>query len=137
MGKLLFIIIILAFIMPLNPAFAATPMKGGNLVLCVGDEPPGLDPTASASAAIDRVVYSNIMEGLIKVDRNGKFVPGLATNWQVSPDGRVYTFKLRQGVTFHNGEPFNAQTAKWNLERGAAEGSKNAHPELFRVIEKI
>ena len=112
MKKLLFIIFILAFIVTFNPAFAATPAKGGNLVLCVGDEPPGLDPTASASAAIDRVVYSNIMEGLIKVDRSGKFVPGLATNWEVSPDGKVYTFKLRQGVTFHNGEPFNAGVAK-------------------------
>jgi peptide/nickel transport system substrate-binding protein len=137
MRKLLFIILILAFILPFNPVFAATPVKGGSLVLCVGDEPPGLDPTASASAAIDRVVYANIMEGLIKVDRNGKFVPGLATNWKVSPDGKVYTFQLRQGVTFHNGEPFNAQVAKWNLERGAAEGTKNAHPEFFRIIEKI
>jgi spermidine/putrescine-binding protein len=60
------------------------------------------------------------MEGLVKVDRNGKFVPGLATQWNVSPDGKVYTFQLRQGVKFHNGESFNAQVAKWNLERGAA-----------------
>ena len=69
MRKLLFIIFILAFILPFNQSFAATPTKGGSLVLCVGDEPPGLDPTVSASAAIDRVVYANIMEGLIKVDR--------------------------------------------------------------------
>jgi peptide/nickel transport system substrate-binding protein len=103
----------------------------------VGDEPPGLDPTASASAAIDRVVYSNIFEGLVKVDRTGKLVPGLATGWEVSADGKVFTFKLRQAVAFHNGEPFNAQVAKWNLERGAAEGTKNAHPEFFRIIEKI
>jgi peptide/nickel transport system substrate-binding protein len=137
MRKLLFIIFILAFILPSNQAFAATPTKGGNLVLCVGDEPPGLDPTASASAAIDRVVYANIMEGLIKVDRNGKFVPGLATHWDVSADGKVYTFQLRRSVSFHNGEPFNAQVARWNLERGAAEATKNAHPEFFRVIEKI
>lgn len=115
----------------------AGPQRGGNLVLCVGDEPPGLDPTASASAAIDRVVYANIMEGLVKVDRNGTFVPGLATQWEVSADGKVYTFQLRQGVTFHNGESFNAQVAKWNLERGAAENTKNAHPEFFRIIEKI
>jgi len=115
----------------------AGPQKGGSLIICVGDEPPGLDPTASASAAIDRVVYANIMEGLVKVDRNGQFVPGLATKWDVSPDGKVYTFHLRKGVTFHNGEAFNAQVAKWNLERSAAEGTKNAHPEFFRVIEKI
>ncbi|MBE9542897.1 MAG: hypothetical protein IMF02_00270, partial [Proteobacteria bacterium] len=115
----------------------AAPLKGGSMIIAVGDEPPGLDPTASASAAIDRVVYANIMEGLIKVDRSGQFVPGLATNWNTSPDGKVYMFYLRKGVTFHNGEPFNAQVAKWNLERSAAEGTKNAHPEFFRVIEKI
>jgi peptide/nickel transport system substrate-binding protein len=113
------------------------PVSGGNLVICVGDEPPGLDPTASASAAIDRVVYSNIFEGLVKTDRNGKLVPGLAVKWDVSGDGKSYTFHLRKEVSFHNGEPFNAQVAKWNLERNAAEGTKNAHPEFFRIIEKI
>ncbi|RPJ10942.1 MAG: ABC transporter substrate-binding protein [Deltaproteobacteria bacterium] len=113
------------------------PSKGGNLTICVADEPPGLDPTASASAAIDRVVYANIYEGLIKVDRTGKYVPGLALTWDISTDGKVYNFQLRKGVTFHNGEPFNAAVAKWNIERGAAEGTKNAHPEFFRIIEKI
>jgi peptide/nickel transport system substrate-binding protein len=137
MKKVVFIILALALIVPAQWVSAEAPQKGGNLTLCVGDEPPGLDPTASASAAIDRVVYANIMEGLIKVDRNGQFVPGLAAKWDVSPDGKGYTFHLRNGVTFHNGEPFNAQVAKWNLERGAAEGTKNAHPEFFRVIEKI
>ncbi len=65
---------------------------------------PGLDPTSNTAAAIDRVVFSNIYEGLIKVDRNGQFIPGLATKWEVSPDGKIYTFNLRQGVKFHNGE---------------------------------
>ena len=109
MKKFLLISMVLALMVPVQGSLAAMPQKGGSLVLCVGDEPPGLDPTASASAAIDRVVYANIMEGLVKVDRNGGFVPGLATKWDVSPDGKVYTFHLRQGVTFHNGEAFNAQ----------------------------
>ena len=108
MKKFLLILLVLAIMAPIPGAWAATPQKGGSLIIAVGDEPPGLDPTASASAAIDRVVYSNIMEGLIKVDRNGQFVPGLATSWDVSPDGKVYTFHLRQGVTFHNGEALNS-----------------------------
>jgi peptide/nickel transport system substrate-binding protein len=115
----------------------AAPVKGGNLVVCQPAEPPGLDPTANTAAAIDRVVYANIYEGLVKVNRNGDFVPGLATAWTVSPDGKLYTFSLRKGVTFHNGEPFNAEVARWNLERNAAETTKNAHPEFFRGIEKI
>jgi ABC-type transport system substrate-binding protein len=137
MKRALVIGLMVLWLAPLAWPAGEIPKKGGSLILCVGDEPPGLDPTASASAAIDRVVYSNIFEGLVKTDRNGKLVPGLAAKWDVSADGKVYTFQLRKGVSFHNGEPFNAQVAKWNLERGGAEGTKNAHPEFFRAIEKI
>ena len=137
MKKALLLGLMIALMAPAAWAAGETPKKGGNLTICVADEPPGLDPTASASAAIDRVVYANIFEGLAKVDRTGKYVPGLALRWDTSTDGKVYTFQLRKGVTFHNGEPFNAAVAKWNIERGAAEGTKNAHPEFFRIIEKI
>jgi peptide/nickel transport system substrate-binding protein len=137
MKRALLIGLLILLIAPLASVAAETPKKGGSLIVCVVDEPPGLDPTASASAAIDRVVYANIFEGLAKVDRSGKLVPGLATQWEVSADGKVYTFHLRKNVVFHNGEAFNSAVAKWNLERGAAEGTKNAHPEFFRVIEKI
>jgi peptide/nickel transport system substrate-binding protein len=137
MKKIVFIIMALILIFPAQWAAAETPRKGGSLVVCQPAEPPGLDPTANTAAAIDRVVFSNIYEGLIKVDRNGHFVPGLATKWDVSPDGKAYTFALRQGVKFHNGESFNAQVAKWNLERAMAESTVNAHPEYFRGIEKI
>ena len=75
----MFIILSLTLIAPALWASAETPQKGGNLVVCQPAEPPGLDPTANTAAAIDRVVFSNIYEGLIKVDRNGQFVPGLAT----------------------------------------------------------
>ena len=114
-----------------------TPVKGGKLVVCQPGEPPGLDPTANTAAAIDRVVYANIYEGLIKVNSEGQFIPGLATQWTVSADGKTYTFYLRKGVKFHNGESFNANVAKWNLERAKAEGTVNPHPEFFRGIEKI
>ncbi len=137
MKKIVFIIMALILIFPVQWAAAETPRKGGSLVVCQPAEPPGLDPTANTAAAIDRVVFSNIYEGLIKVDRDGHFIPGLATKWDVSPDGKAYTFALRQGVKFHNGESFNAQVAKWNLERAKAESTVNAHPEYFRGIEKI
>ena len=137
MKKLFFITFVLALILPFSLAFAETPVSGGSLVVCQPAEPPGLNPTANTAAAIDRVVYSNIYEGLIKVNSNGEFVPGLATKWDVSPDGKGYTFRLRKGVSFHNGEPFNAQVAKWNIERAMAEGTVNPHPEFFRGIDKI
>ena len=121
MKKFGFIIMALVLIFPAQWVLAESPQKGGKLVVCQPAEPPGLDPTGNTAAAIDRVVYSNIYEGLVKVDRNGNFVAGLATKWEVSPDGKVYTFTLRQGVKFHNGESFNSQVAQWNLERAKAE----------------
>jgi peptide/nickel transport system substrate-binding protein len=116
------------------PLSAETPVRGGHLVICQPAEPPGLDPTANTAAAIDRVVWANIYETLVKVDDQGSLVPGLARSWTVSDDGKTYTFMLRKGVSFHNGEAFNAGVAKWNLDRAAAEKTTNPHPEYFRVI---
>ncbi|MCP4687373.1 MAG: ABC transporter substrate-binding protein [Desulfobacterales bacterium] len=137
MRKLIFIILSLALILTgLTPPVNAQ-VKGGELVVCQPAEPPGLDPAANTAAAIDRVVYANIYEGLVKVNSDGEFIPGLATGWDVSEDGRIYTFHLRQGVMFHNGEPFNAAASKWNLERAASPETINPHPEYFRGVEKI
>lgn len=137
MKKTKFLVLLLAFAVSVVPAAASDPQKGGTLTVCQPAEPPGLDPTANTAAAIDRVVYANIFEGLIKVDSNGRFVPGLATDWSVSPDGLTYDFHLRKGVRFHNGEVFDAQVAQWNLERAMGEGTVNPHPEYFRGIRKI
>jgi peptide/nickel transport system substrate-binding protein len=120
-----------------NGVCAAVEMRGGTLVVCQPAEPPGLDPTGNTAAAIDRVVYANIYEGLIKVDSQGNFVPGLARSWSVSPDGLTYTFQLQQNVKFHNGEPFNAAVAKWNLDRAKFKQTVNPHPEYFRGIRQI
>jgi len=125
------------FLLPLRVAWADQPLRGGHLTVCQPAEPPGLDPTANTAAAIDRVVYSNIYEGLIKVNSQGEYVPGLAAEWNVSPDGKVYTFSLRKGVNFHNGEVFDARVARWNMERAKNEGTTNPHPEYFRGILQI
>jgi len=137
MKKLLFAILVITLVLPAYSTFAASPNKGGDLIVCQPAEPPGLDPTANTAAAIDRVVFSNIYEGLIKVNSKGEFIPGLATRWEVSPDGLIYTFHLRKGVRFHNGESFNARVAKWNIERAKGEGTVNPHPEYFKGITSM
>jgi peptide/nickel transport system substrate-binding protein len=53
---------------------------------------------------------------LFSVGDDGKYKPGLALSWDTSADGKTITFKLRQGVTFHDGTPFNAQAVKFNLD---------------------
>ncbi len=100
-------------------------------------EPPHLDPTAGAAAAIDEVVYANVFEGLTRIDRNGVVKPALAESWSVSDGGKTYTFKLRTGVKFHDGTDFNADDVKFSLDRARGEKSTNAQKRLFKAITSV
>ncbi|UWQ62372.1 ABC transporter substrate-binding protein [Leisingera caerulea] len=100
-------------------------------------EPPHLDPTSAAAQAIDSVVYSNIFEGLTRFMGDGSVVPGLAESWEISEDGTVYTFRLREGVTFHDGSAMDAEDVKFSLDRARAEDSTNAQKALFEGITAV
>ncbi len=100
-------------------------------------EPPNLDPTAGAAAAIDEVVYANIFEGLTRFGPDGSIRPALAESWEISGDGKVYTFTLHGGVTFHDGTPMEAADVKFSLDRARAENSTNAQKALFAGIENV
>lgn len=108
-----------------------------DLVLGVVLEPPHLDPTAGAAAAIDEIVYANVFEGLTRIGPNGEVQPALAESWEISDDGRTYTFKLREGATFHDGTSFEAEDVKFTLERAMADDSTNAQKVLFSAIESV
>ncbi|MCU1379078.1 MAG: glutathione transporter substrate-binding protein [Acidimicrobiales bacterium] len=95
--------------------------KGGTIVFATAADWPGMDPQL-ASSGVAMVVQNHVFEGLVTRDRtidtdSAPIKPALATSWTVSPDGRVYTFKLRQGVTFHDGTPFNAAAVEFNFRR--------------------
>ncbi|KQX34753.1 ABC transporter substrate-binding protein [Devosia sp. Root436] len=100
-------------------------------------EPPALDPTAGAAEAIDIVVYQNVFEGLTRIDQNGAVQPGLADSWTISEDGLTYTFKLHDGVTFHDGTTFDAEDVKFTFDRILSEDSVNAHREFYEPITGI
>jgi peptide/nickel transport system substrate-binding protein len=114
---------------------AATAKDSINLGLQL--EPPHLDPTAGAAAAIDEVVYANLFEGLTRIDRNGVVQPGLAESWSVSEDGLTYTFALREGVAFHDGSALDAEDVVFSINRAMAEDSVNAQKGLFEPIEAV
>jgi peptide/nickel transport system substrate-binding protein len=117
----------------ITPAYAArTDIKIG-LVL----EPPNLDPTAGAAAAIDEVVYANVFEGLTRFDPNGAVIPALAESWDISADGLTYTFKLHTGVKFHDGTTFDAEDVKFSFDRAVAADSVNAQKALFADIASV
>lgn len=130
LGKLKLTVAALAFLA--GPALAAQDAVTLGMVL----EPPNLDPTAGAAAAIDEVVYSNVFEGLTKIGPDGAVLPGLASSWDVEEDGKVYVFHLHEGVTFHDGSTFDAEDVVFSLDRARAADSTNAQKVLFEGIEK-
>jgi peptide/nickel transport system substrate-binding protein len=111
--------------------------KKDSIVLAMALEPPGLDPTAGAASAIAEITQYNIFETLTKINSDGSVTPLLAESWEVSPDLRTYTFRLRKGVKFQNGEPFNAQTVKFSFTRAGAEKSTNKDKRTFASMESI
>ncbi len=100
-------------------------------------EPPNLDPTGGAAAAIDEVVYANLFEGLTRYNAGGTISPALAESWDVSGDGLVYTFRLHGGVTFHDGTAMDAEDVKFSLDRARADDSTNAQKALFAGIDTV
>ncbi|QPC88062.1 ABC transporter substrate-binding protein [Mesorhizobium sp. NBSH29] len=108
-----------------------------DLVVGVVLEPPHLDPTGGAAAAIDEIVYANLFEGLTRIGSKGEVMPGLAESWTASDDGKIYTFKLRSGVKFHDGSDFNADDVKFSLNRARAEDSTNAQKQIFAAIDTV
>ena len=108
-----------------------------NITIGMQLEPPNLDPTGGAAAAIDEVVYANIFEGLTRYRADGSIAPALAKSWDISEDGLVYTFYLNEGVKFHDGTTMDAEDVKFSLDRARAENSTNAQKALFAGIESV
>ena len=80
------------------------------------------------------MVIENIFDGLVRyADDSTRIEPALATSWSVSPDGRTYTFQLRQGVLFHDGAPFNAAAAQFSLARKTDPASPFHRPEFSKM----
>lgn len=95
---------------------AAEPAAGGNVVVAVNREPDRLDPNVGSSRFDDQV-HINIFDTPLYRDENLNIVPGLVTEWSVDDTGTTWTLKLREGVTFHDGTPFNAEALKFNFDR--------------------
>ena len=71
-------------------------------------EPPGLDPTAGAASAIAEITLYNVFETLTKIQSDSRITPLLAQSWTVTPDLKTWTFRLRDGLEWHDGQPVTA-----------------------------
>lgn len=89
--------------------------EGGDLVIATISDAVSLDPGAVNDVPSFDVQY-NIFEKLVKHDEDMNLIPSLATEWN-QVDDTTWEFKLQEGVTFHDGEPFNAEAVKVNIER--------------------
>ena len=127
---------LLALPIPFTQALAQRPKDV--VVLGMVLEPISLDPTTAPAAAIGEVVHYNVLEGLTKINASGSVSALLAEDWSSDPDGKSYTFRLRKGVKFQDGTPFNAEAVKFSFERAKADGSTNkAKKGVFDNISSI
>ncbi|UZM97036.1 ABC transporter substrate-binding protein [Lysinibacillus sp. MHQ-1] len=96
------------------------------IVVRVNDDPDFLDPH-KATASISYQMIMNLFEGLMAPETNGSLKEGLAESYEVSEDGLTYTFKIRQGVKFHNGDDLTIEDIQYSFDRlmGKNGGEKN------------
>jgi oligopeptide transport system substrate-binding protein len=104
----LMVALVLALAMP---AFAA-----GNLNINLGQEPPNLDAQTTTDTIAGQLL-SYVNEGLVRYDNKGGYMPGMAEKWDVSKDGKTYTFTMRKGVTWSNGDPVTAADFEFGTKR--------------------
>ncbi len=123
--------VLTAFALMAQPSFAAV-----DVVLAIGGQPDALDPY-NTNTTLTQALLKNFYQGLYGFDKDLNIVPVLAESHTVSKDGLTYDFKLRQGVKFHDGTPFNAEAVKATLERAVNPENKLARHNQFNRIAKV
>ncbi len=113
-------------------ASAQTPPNLPNLRIGLAEDPDVLDPSL-ARTFVGRIVFSALCDKLIDIDEKLNLVPQLALSWAWSADNKALTMKLRPGVTFHDGEKFDAAAVKFNIERHKTLPGSNRRGELAPV----
>src|SRR5882757_9819899 len=97
-------------------SFGASVQAQTTLRIGLAEDPDILDPTM-ARTYVGRIVFAAFCDKLFDIDEKLNIVPQLALSHETSADGKEITIKLRQGVKFQDGEPFDAEAAKYSLER--------------------
>jgi len=112
------------------------PTRGGTLLGAQEVDPISLDPhTNSNLSALQG--YEHAYEGLTSYDEKMNVVPALATRWEISPDGMTYTFHLREGVRFHNGQAMTADDVQYSINRVLDPKTASPFQNVFAVIKDV
>jgi len=99
-----------------STAPAGQMVEGGDFIKGVSTEPPGFDPF-TVQTADARSIFFNIYEGLMGTETDGSFKPAIAESWEASEDLQTYTFVLRDGVKFHNGNDLTMADVVYSSRR--------------------
>ena len=110
--------------------------QGDKLTVAIGIDPDTMDPMRQTTTTVQNIVQM-VVETLVRVDPDGKVQPLLATSWQTAPDGLSWTFTLRSGIKFTDGEAFNASAVKFSLDRVLATGNTCPLCGPFRMVSSI
>jgi len=133
MRRLAALLVVPVSLLAVGPLAAQAPNR---LIVQSQTEPPGLDMTATPATATSGIIFYNVQEGLVKVDRHGKLVPWLAERWHTA-DNRNYTFFLKKGVRFHNGRELKAADVKYAFERALNPETKHPYAKDYEAIGDI
>jgi peptide/nickel transport system substrate-binding protein len=132
MNKIRLLATVAATLLAATAAAAQTLPNLPNLRIGLAEDPDVLDPSL-ARTFVGRIVFSALCDKLIDIDEKLNLVPQLALGWEWSADSKALTMKLRPGVTFHDGEKFDAAAVKFNIERHKTLPGSNRRGELAPV----
>lgn len=122
-----------------NNGKTGEPVKGGEITVGIAqDLDDSLDPHQTVAAGTREVLF-NIFEGLVKPNSDGEMIPAVAEKYTLSEDGTTYTFTLREGVKFHNGQTVTAEDVVYSINRCAAvpEGQEKPLVAAFSAVKSI
>ena len=112
------------------------PVEGGSIRVGISQDLDSLDPHKAVAAGTKEVLF-NIYEGLVKPDKDGNLVEAVASSYSVSDDAKVYTFTLRDGVKFHNGNAVTAEDVKYSIDRCADTSNGEPLVSAYSIIESV
>ncbi len=122
-----------------NNGKTGEPVKGGEITVGIAqDLDDSLDPHQTVAAGTREVLF-NIFEGLVKPNSDGEMIPAVAEKYTLSEDGTTYTFTLREGVKFHNGQAVTAEDVVYSINRCAAvpEGQEKPLVAAFSAVKSV
>lgn len=122
-----------------NNGKTGEPVKGGEITVGIAqDLDDSLDPHQTVAAGTREVLF-NIFEGLVKPNSDGEMIPAVADKYTLSEDGTTYTFTLREGVKFHNGQTVTAEDVVYSINRCAAvpEGQEKPLVAAFSAVKSV